>query len=202
MSFLVSQLKKKKQAAKRKAIVAEEAEVEAETAAQPATVQAVPKRDNGATKGDAGKKGLKARAQDSLPVASVQVEVLEASELAETEVPDVGHGTVDPVSSCTELNDAIGVSMADDGLPVPPAAPTNGNLRPVVGSRHKKSVSFGVGEAGMESVLDGLSGADRGGGAKVVPPLPPIALHAGGGQVPTRAMWCTPTKSSFAGTSA
>lgn len=179
--FLMSQLKKKKQAAKRKGIVAEEAEVEAEPAAQPVTVKAVPKRDTDATEGGAEKKGVKADAQDSLPVASVQVEVLESSELAETEVPDVGDGTLDPVISCTELGDAIGVSMGEDGLPVPPAAPTNGNLRPVVGSRHKKSVSFGVGEAGMGSILDGLSCADRGLGVKVVPPLPPVALRAGGG---------------------
>lgn len=179
--FLISQLKKKKQAAKRKGIAAEEAEAETEPVAQPVTAQAVPKRDTGATEGDAVKKGVKAGAQDSLPVASVEVEVLEASELAETEVPDVADGTLDPVTSCTELDDAIGVPMGEDGLPVPPAAPTNGNLRPVVGSRHKKSVSFGVGEADMDSILDGLSPADRGVGAKVVPPLPPVALGTGGG---------------------
>lgn len=155
--------------------------MEPEPAAQPATVQAVPKRDTAATEGDAEKKGVKAGAQDSLPVPSNQVEVLEASELAQTEVPDAGDGALDPVTSCTELGNAIGVSMAEDGFPVPPAAPTNGNLRPVVGSRHQKSVSFGVGDADMENILDGLSGADRGVGAKVVPPLPPVVVRAEGG---------------------
>lgn len=178
--FLILQLKKKKQAAKRKGIVAEEAEVEAEPAAQPVTVQAVPERGADVTEGGAEKKGV-TDAQDSLPVAAVQVEVLEPSELAETEVPDVGDGTLDPVTSCTELSGAIGEPMGEDILPVPPAAPTNGNLRPVVGSRHKKSVSFGVGEAGMGSILDGLSCADRGVEVKAVPPLPPVALGAGGG---------------------
>lgn len=164
------QLKKKKQAAKRKGVAAEEAE----PAAQSATAQAVPKQNTaGATDTAVEKKGGGADGQGSPPVPPVGV--LEASELAETEVPGVSDGTSEPVSSCTELNNVIGVSVAEDGLPVPPAAPTNGNLRPVVGgSRHKKSVSFGVGEAEMGSILDGLAAGERGVGVMVMPPLPPV----------------------------
>lgn len=195
------QLKKKKQAAKRKGISTDEAEGNAGPGAQPVPAQPAPEPEGGATGiglagGDAEKAAMvqggnveKAGAEgdveghtEDVPcVPSVDVEMPDASEGVELEVA-LGDAdmVVDPVTSITEIDDAMVVSVAGDDLPVPPTAPTNGNLSSVVGPHHKKSVSFVMAEADIETLVGCVSSSDGGAGAKVVPPLPPVVLHAAG----------------------
>lgn len=120
-----------------------------------------------------------AGAEDVPHVPSVDVEMPDASEVAEVEVEVGGGGgdmVLDPISSIAK-EDAMVTSVAGDGLPVPPAAPTNGNLSSVVGSHHKKSVSFVMTGTDAEALVSGGSGKDDGSGANAVPPLPPATLH-------------------------
>lgn len=178
------QLKKKKQAAKRKGIVTEEVEGYAGSGAQLSPAQPAPEPEsrNGLAGSDAEKAGeeghLEGCTEDVPRVPSVDVEMPDASEGIEMEAA-VGDAdmVVDPVTSITEIDDEMVVSVGEDDLPVPPAAPTNGNLSSVVGPRHKKSVSFVMAEADIETLVGGVCGDDRGAGAKVVPPLPPGTLH-------------------------
>lgn len=122
--------------------------------------------------------------EDVPHVPSVDVEMADASEVIEVEVEvGVGGGSdmvVDPISSI-EKDDAMVTSVAGDGLPVPPTAPTNGNLSSVVGSHHKKSVSFVMTGTDAEALVGGGSGNNDGSRAKAVPPLPPPTLHTVGG---------------------
>lgn len=129
------------------------------------------------------KRNVEGGTEDVPHVPSVDVEMPDASEVVEVEV-EVGVGggdmVVDPISSI-EKDDAMVTSVAGDGLPVPPAAPTNGNLSSVVGSHHKKSVSFVMTGTDAEALVGGGSGNDDGSRAKAVPPLPPATLHTVGG---------------------
>lgn len=171
------QLKKKKQAAKRKGIATEEAAVGAHPAVRPALSQPAPEPANGtaigSTGGDTEKVGPKGeeggqdRAEDVPRVPPADVEMPDASEVVQVEVT-VGDAdmAVDPVASIIEKDD-----MEGDGLPVPPAAPTNGNLSSVVRSHHK-SVSFVMTEAEVGD-LGSVSESDGGARAKTLPPLPP-----------------------------
>lgn len=121
-------------------------------------------------------------AEDVPHVPSVDVEMPDAPEVVEVEV-EVGVGgggmVVDPISSI-EKDDGIVTSVAGDGFPVPPAAPTNGNLSSIVGSHHKKSVSFVMTGTDVEALVAGESGNDDGSVAGAVPPLPPATLHTVG----------------------
>lgn len=180
MWLSTQQLKKKKQAAKRKGISTEEPEGGTDPSARPAPEQ----EGDAIGKDDAEVKEVKANVKgvtESIPhVPSVDVEMLDASEVVEVEV-EVGVGggdmAVDPISSI-EKDDGMVTSVAGDDLPVPPAAPTNGNLSSVVGPHHKKSVSFVLTGTDTEALVGGRSGNDDGNpGAKAVPPLPPTTLH-------------------------
>lgn len=118
-------------------------------------------------------------AGDSPDVPPADVEMRDAAALIQVDAPVAGAGTVvDAVSGCTDADGTMVVSMAGDGVPVPPTAPTNGNLCSIVGAKHKKSVSFVVEGAEVDSILAGVGGA----GDKLVPPLPPVALHTIGGR--------------------
>ncbi|CAM9500353.1 unnamed protein product [Ectocarpus fasciculatus] len=174
---LKKKLKKKKQAAKRKGIATEEAAVGAHPAVRPALSQPAPEPANGtaigSTGGDTekvepkGEEGGQDRAEDVPRVPPADVEMPDASEVVQVEVT-VGDAdmAVDPVASIIEKDD-----MEGDGLPVPPAAPTNGNLSSVVRSHHK-SVSFVMTEAEVGD-LGSVSESDGGARAKTLPPLPP-----------------------------
>eukprot|EP00752_Nemacystus_decipiens_P009400 g8403.t1 len=180
---LKKKLKKKKQAAKRKGISTEEAEGPADPSSRPA-----PGGEGGAIATDDAdskevKENVEGGTEDIPHVPAVDVEMPDASEVVEVEV-EVGVGgedmVVDPISSI-EKDDAMVTSVAGDGLPVPPAAPTNGNLSCVVGSHHKKSVSFVMAGTDAETLLGGGSGNDDDSRAKPVPPMPPSTLHTVGG---------------------
>lgn len=170
------QLKKKKQAAKRKGVATEEGAVGTDPAARPALSQPAPEPANGtaigSTGGDTekveakGEEGGQDRAEDVPRVPPVDVEMPDASDVVQVEVA-VGDAdmVVDPVASIIE--------KAADGLPAPPAAPTNGNLSSVVRSHHK-SVSFVMTEAEVEDLGSGsVTESDGGARAKTLPPLPP-----------------------------
>ncbi|CBJ30526.1 Serine/threonine-protein kinase SRPK1, putative [Ectocarpus siliculosus] len=173
---LKKKLKKKKQAAKRKGIATEEGAVGADPAARPALSQPLPEPANGtaigSTGGDTekveakGEEGGQDRAEDVPRVPPVDVEMPDASDVVQVEVA-VGDAdmVVDPVASIIE--------KAGDGLPVPPAAPTNGNLSSVVRSHHK-NVSFVMTEAEVEDLGSGsVAESDGGARTKTLPPLPP-----------------------------
>lgn len=183
---LKQQLKKKKQAAKRKGISTEE--VEGDSGAQPTPAQPEPEPagstiGTGLAGGDAEKTGaeggVEGRTEDVPSVPSVDMEMPDVSEGVEMEVAvgDVDM-MVDPVTSITKIDDEMVVSVGGDDLPVPPAAPTNGNLSSVVGPRHNKSVSFVMAGADIKTLVGGASGSGRGPGGNVVPPLPPGTLRA------------------------
>lgn len=131
-------------------------------------------------------------AEDSAIVPSADVDMHAASLVVRMETPVVGadatavvgaDAVVGAVSDITDIDGPTVVSVVGDDLPLPPAAPTNGNLSSVVGPhQHKKSVSFILHEADMESVLDGTSDADVGVGTAIaVPPSPPVVVRAKGG---------------------
>lgn len=187
-------LKKKKQAAKRKGISTEEADGGADPAAKPALEQPTPPEDgamaaeaaeNSADKASTAPEGdvekteeeaeVKGRTGDIPEVPSVDVEMPDTSEVVEVQVEmDVGGADI-----ATSIEKEDTMVTAEEGLPAPPAAPTNGNLSSVVGRQHKKSVSFVMAEADVETLAGGVTG---GGGspAKAVPPLPPATLHTVG----------------------
>lgn len=180
------QLKKKKQAAKRKGIATEEAALGANPAVRPALSQPAPEPANGtaigSTGGDTekveakGEEGGQDRAEDVPRVPPADVEMPDATDVVQVEVA-VGDAdmVVDPVASIIEKDDAM---VAGDDLPVPPAAPTNGNLSSVVRSHHK-SVSFVMTEAEVEDLVV-VSGGDGGARAKTLPPLPPATPNTVG----------------------
>lgn len=174
----MQKLKKKKQAAKRKGISTEDAEGGAGPS-RPAAEQgsAAISKDAAEVKEVTG--DVEGGAEDVPHVPSVDVEMPDAFEVVEVEV-EVGLGGggmgVEPISSI-EKDDAMVTSVTGDGLPVPPAAPTNGNLSSIVGSHHKKGVSFVMTGADAEALVGGGSGNDNGSGATAVPPLPPTTVH-------------------------
>lgn len=184
------QLKKKKQAAKRKGIPTEETGVGADPAALPAPAPPVPEQDRGATNvsssgGDAATTNVESRTIDVPHTPAVDVEMSDATEDVNVKVEVAVSGAdvlMDPVTNIVGKDDAMVVSVAGSDLPVPPAAPTNGNLSSVVRCQHKKSVSFVMAEADAEA-LAAASKNDVGAGTESVPPLPPVSvqtIHSGG----------------------
>ncbi len=188
----IQKLKKKKQAAKRKGISTEEADGGTDPASKPAPEQPTPAPEGGAMAADAAEddaekaatapeaavekaeveREVKGRAEDVPEVPSVDMEMPDTSEVVEVQVEmDVGGADI---ATSIEKEDTIVVT--EEGLPAPPAAPTNGNLSSVVGRQHKKSVSFVMAEADIETLASGVTGSD-GSAAKAVPPLPPATLH-------------------------
>ena len=197
MCFSIQKLKKKKQAAKRKGITTEEADGGADIAATPALEQPIPAAEDGtiatdvvevgvektaiapSTAGDVEKAEVQGeaevRTEDMPEVPPVDVEMPDTSGVVEVHVEmDVGGADI-----LTSIEKDDTMVMAEGGLPTPPAAPTNGNLSSVVGRHHKKSVSFVMAEADVETLAGSVSGSD-GSGAKAVPPLPPTTLHTVG----------------------
>lgn len=110
----------------------------------------------------------------SLKVAAVDVDMSDAVQLVQVGEPANGADTVvSALGDLSGVDDTTVVPMSEGGLPLPPAAPTNGNLSSVVGSKHKKSVSFIMEAADAETLL--RDGSAVGGPVdKVVPALPPV----------------------------
>lgn len=110
---------------------------------------------------------------------AVDVEMSDASEVIQLDDAAAADGTaVVGTVSCTETGNAMTVSMEGEQLPAPPAAPTNGNLSTVVGSKHRKSVSFVLEGASVDAVLGGISDTTVSIGDEAVPPLPPVSLES------------------------
>lgn len=180
------QLKKKKQAAKRKGIPTEEAGVGADSAALPAPAPPAPEpdggaRDVGSSAGDAEKTDVESRTIDVPHTPAVDVEMSDATEDVKVKM-EVAVGGSDmlmgAVTNIVEKDDAMVVSVAGSDLPVPPAAPTNGNLSSVVRCQHKKSVSFVMAQADAKALGD-TSKNDGGVASDSVPPLPPFPIQIG-----------------------
>lgn len=146
-----------------------------EKATQPTAAQVA--RDDDALGAGSAIVGGDARITSDVPALGKKTR--KASELAQVQVPPAGADSTTAVS-CAETDDVTVASAGRDSLPVPPTAPTNGNLSSVVGSMHKKSVSFVMEGADAEALLDALSDADSGAEDKAVPPLPPVSVGATG----------------------
>lgn len=152
-----------------------------EKATRPTTAQVI--RDDALGAGSASDAKGSAIVGDGVrrtpDVRVVDEEMCDAKGLAQVEVPPTGADSVTAVS-CAETDNVTVASVGGDGLPVPPAAPTNGNLSSVVGSKHKKSVSFVMEGADAEALLGALSDVDGSAEDKAVPPLPPGSPSSAG----------------------
>ncbi|CAM9336516.1 unnamed protein product, partial [Hapterophycus canaliculatus] len=183
---LKKKLKKKRQAAKRKGIPTEDAGMDADPATVPTPAPPAPEPDGGATDvgssvGDVEKANAERRTIDVPHTPAVDVEMSDATEDVKVKVEVAVSGAdmlIGAVTNIVDKDDAMVVSLAGSDLPVPPTAPTNGNLSSVVRCQHKKSVSFVMAEVDVEA-LGAASKNDGGAGAESVPPLPPVPLQTG-----------------------
>lgn len=81
---------------------------------------------------------------------------------------------------------AIIVPISGGDLPVPPAASANGTAPSLSSPKHQKSVSFGLGEAEVNSFLLAASGAEGGVGNESMssfPPAPPATTGVLNGDI-------------------
>ncbi|CAM9466325.1 unnamed protein product [Scytosiphon promiscuus] len=177
---LKKKLKKKKQAAKRKGIPTGEAGVDADPAVLPTPAPPAPGPDlgamDGSPRGHVETANVESRTIDVPHTPAVDVEMSDATEDVKVKVEVATAGAdmpTGPVTNIVDKDDAMVVSLAGSDLPVPPAAPTNGNLSSVVRCQHKKSVSFVMAQADAEALADAPEN-HGGAGAELVHALPPV----------------------------
>lgn len=164
------QLKKKKQAAKKKSIAAEGAEPETSAKATnaPATSSAP---NTPASKDVAGGNGTIKNGTDGKDGAvSVDEDMPDVPDAADTRQPLTGADACIQAAKCAVTGDGNGSTGNGSALLGPSGGVPHANGKHTA-SKHKKSVSFVMSEADVDSVLSNKFDSKSDGEA--IPPLPP-----------------------------
>lgn len=170
------QLKKKKQAAKRKSIAAEGAEPE--TSAKATNVSVTSSAPNTpASKDVAGGNGTIKNGIDGKEGAVlVDEDMPDVPDTADTRQPLKDADACGQAAKCTVKGDGNGSTDNGSASLGPSGGVPHANGKHAA-SKHKKSVSFVMNEADVDSVLSNKFDSKRDG--QVIPPLPPPTSAAG-----------------------
>lgn len=176
------QLKKKKQAAKRKSVAAEDVEPDGVAKAQASTsgaghaTKAPPiGQDDGALgAGFTGKDADTGGGADVSRGLVIDEEMPDASRPAALPVAVTGSETLVEAVTDTETLGGLSESAAGDTPPTPPeAAASNGKVTSVGSKQHKKSVSFVMAGGDVNALLGIKAVSASAIEGRVLPPVPP-----------------------------